>query len=52
MNSQDNSSADLKRAAEGPHRVMLAKDFVSLVEALAKDEPLAEKHRDHAQTGD
>ena len=43
---------DLKREAKGPHRVTLAKDFVSLVEALAKDEQLAEKHRDHALTGD
>ena len=43
---------DLKREAKGPHRVTLAKDFVSIVEALAKDEPLAERHRDHALTGD
>ena len=43
---------DLKRETKGPHRVTLAKDFVRLVEALAKDEPLPEKHRDHALTGD
>ena len=43
---------DLKRKAKGPHRVTLAKDFVNLVEALTKDEQLAEKHRDHALTGD
>jgi mRNA interferase YafQ len=43
---------DLKREAKGPHRVTLAKDFVNIVEALANDEPLAEKHRDHALTGD
>lgn len=43
---------DLKREAKGPHRAALAKDFVNIVETLAKDEPLAEKHRDHALTGD
>ena len=43
---------DLKREAKGPHRVTLAKHFISIVEALAKDEPLAGKHRDHALTGD
>jgi mRNA interferase YafQ len=42
---------DLKREAKGPHKAALAKDFVNIVEALAKDEPLAEKHRDHALTG-
>ena len=42
---------DLKREAKGPYRVTLAKDFVRIVDALAKDEPLAEKHRDHARTG-
>ena len=42
---------DLKREAKWPHRVALAKDFVRVGEALAKDEPLAEKHRDHALTG-
>ncbi len=43
---------DLKREAKGPHRAALVSDFVSIVEALARDEPLAEKHRDHALTGD
>jgi mRNA interferase YafQ len=43
---------DLKREAKGPHRVTLANDFVRIVEALAKDEPLAEKHHDHALIGD
>lgn len=33
---------DLKREAKGSHRATLAKDFVGLIEALAKDEPLAE----------
>ena len=43
---------DLKREAKGSHRAILARDLVSILEALAKDEPLAEKHRDHALTGD
>ncbi len=43
---------DLKREAKGPHRAALAKDFTGIVKALACDEPLAGKHRDHALTGD
>lgn len=43
---------DLKREAKGPHRATLAKDFVGIIEALAKDEPLAEKHHDHPLSGD
>ena len=43
---------DLKREAKGPHRVVLAQDFIEIVRALASDEPLTEKHRDHALTGE
>ena len=43
---------DLKRESKGPHRQTLRSDFLALVEALAKDEPLADKHHDHALTGD
>lgn len=43
---------DLKREARGPYRAVLAKDFVGIVEALAHDRPLAEKHRDHALGGE
>ena len=43
---------DLKREAKGPHRQALQSDFVAVISALAKDQPLAEKHRDHALTGD
>jgi mRNA interferase YafQ len=43
---------DLKREAKGPHRQTLQSDFVSIVEALANDQPLADKHRDHALSGD
>jgi len=42
----------LKREAKGPHRQALQSHFVSIVAALANDHPLAEKHRDHALTGD
>ncbi len=43
---------DLKREAKGPHRVVLAQDFIEIVRSLACDEPLTEKHRDHALTGE
>ena len=43
---------DLKREAKGLHRQALQRDFVTIVSMLAKDQPLAEKHRDHALTGD
>ena len=43
---------DLKREAKGPHRQALQNEFVAIVGALANDELLAEKHRDHALTGD
>lgn len=43
---------DLKREAKGPHRQTLQREFVRLVEALANDQLLAEKHRDHALGGE
>lgn len=43
---------DLRREAKGLHRATLTKNFVRIVETLARDEPLAEKHRDHALDGD
>ncbi|MHC8403439.1 type II toxin-antitoxin system YafQ family toxin [Pseudomonas sp. MDT1-17] len=43
---------DYKREAKGSHRQPLASDFVTLVTALANDQILTEKHRDHALTGD
>ena len=43
---------DYKREAKGPHRQTLASDFIAVVTALANNQPLAEKHRDHALTGD
>ena len=44
-------SRDLKREAKGQHRAILAKEFITIIAALAKDEPLAAKHRDHALAG-
>jgi mRNA interferase YafQ len=43
---------DLKLEAKGPHRQVLQSDFVAMVAALASDQPLAKKYRDHALTGD
>jgi mRNA interferase YafQ len=43
---------DYKRETKGPHRETLESDFIAVVTALANDQPLAEKHRDHALTGD
>ena len=42
----------MKREAKGPHRAVLTQDFTEIVRALASDELLAEKYRDHALTGD
>ena len=41
-----------KREAKSQHRSSLENDFIAIVKALASDEPLAEKHRDHALTGE
>jgi mRNA interferase YafQ len=43
---------DYKRKSKGPHRETLASEFVVIVTALANDQPLAEKHHDHALIGD
>ena len=43
---------DYKREAKGAHRGTLASDFLAILKALADDKPLAEKHRDHALTGE
>lgn len=42
---------DFKRIAKGPHWQGIERDFITVVTALANDEPLAERHRDHALTG-
>ncbi len=43
---------DYKRETKGPHRATLESDFIEVLKLLANDRPLAEKHRDHALTGD
>jgi mRNA interferase YafQ len=42
---------DLKREAKGQHRAALSRDLVAIVAMLARDEQLAERHRDHALAG-
>lgn len=39
---------DYKREIKGKYRASVNNLFVKIVDALAKDEPLAAKHRDHA----
>ena len=43
---------DYKREAKGAHRETLQADFVTVVSALASDQPLEARHRDHALTGE
>lgn len=43
---------DYKREAKGQHRQSLDADFLAVVRFLADDEPLAERYRDHALTGE
>jgi mRNA interferase YafQ len=43
---------DYKRETKGRHREILESDFNVVVMALAHDQPLAERHRDHALSGE
>lgn len=43
---------DYKRESKGKYRAALESDFASIVQALARDEPLAERYRDHPLTGE
>ena len=43
---------DYRREANGQHRATLVLDFLAIVTALAEDRPLAERHRDHALSGE
>ena len=43
---------DFKREAKGAHRQKLQVDFTDIITALANDLPLADKHHDHALTGE
>jgi len=43
---------DYKREAKGSHRKTLEGDFIDVITALANDQTLIEKHRDHSLTGE
>lgn len=43
---------DYRREARGQHRGSLATEFVAVVSALAGDQVLPERRRDHPLTGD
>lgn len=43
---------DYKRESKGKYKVALENDFAEVVQALAQDEALAERYRDHALTGE
>jgi mRNA interferase YafQ len=43
---------DYKREAKGQHRATLDGDLVPVLKALAADQPLEPRHRDHDLTGD
>ena len=39
---------DYKREIKGKHKAVFGNLFVEIINTLARDEPLAAKHRDHA----
>ncbi|MCU7924705.1 MAG: type II toxin-antitoxin system YafQ family toxin [Candidatus Thiodiazotropha sp. (ex Dulcina madagascariensis)] len=43
---------DYKREAKGQHRATLDAELMPVLRALACDQPLEPRHRDHALTGD
>ena len=43
---------DYKRESKGQHRATLTNDFAPVLTALANDQLLVEKYRDHALTGE
>jgi len=43
---------DYKREAKGRHRKILNESFIAVLKLLLENKPLAEKHKDHALTGD
>jgi len=43
---------DYRREQKGQHRASLDQDLRMIIPRLAADEPLSEKYRDHALTGD
>lgn len=43
---------DYKREAKGPYRAVLESDLIEVITALADDQPLAGRRRDHQLTGE
>jgi mRNA interferase YafQ len=43
---------DYKRESKGPHRATLEADLMPVLVALANDQPLAPRYRDHDLSGD
>jgi mRNA interferase YafQ len=43
---------DYKRESKGQHRAALDADLMPIIDALANDQPLASRHRDHALISD
>jgi len=43
---------DYKRETKSQHRTTLQSELTEVLNTLIKNEPLAEKHRDHALTGE
>lgn len=43
---------DYKREAKGSNRQTLANELIAIITDLANDQPLPEKNRDHALSGD
>ena len=43
---------DWKRESKSRHATTFSADFIAVVTALANDQPLEARHRDHALTGD
>ena len=43
---------DYKRESKSKHRATLADDFTAILIALANDQPLVQKYRDHVLSGD
>jgi mRNA interferase YafQ len=42
---------DFKRGSKGRHRAVLQTEFPVILRALAEDQPLEARYRDHALTG-
>ena len=42
---------DYKRESKGQHRTTLDTDLLPVISALANDQPLEQRHHDHALTG-